>query len=123
MKRLLALLVPLLACGSAQPAGNCPVTERELLGSWGASGNAGFFEEFMLEANDGERVFNSWLHQRPELSGAAWKLENCRLIVMPRRGEFDRFTFRVLGLKKGRLRLYDESTRIESTYRRSRNGS
>ncbi|MEG3792608.1 hypothetical protein V1318_21010 [Lysobacter sp. CCNWLW3] len=89
------------------------------MGVWNRSGEFGFFEEFSLEMDAGERVFNSWLHQGPEISGAAWKLENCRLMVTPRTGGFAPFQLKILGLRKGRLRLYDESDRTESVYLRS----
>ncbi len=118
MRQIAALLFLLSASGSVLAAEDCPATERKLLGAWSRSGDSGFFEEFLLEADAGTRTFNSWLHQRPELSGAAWRLENCQLVVTPQHGEFGPFYFKIkiLGLKHGKLRLYDESDHSELVY-------
>jgi hypothetical protein len=116
MRQITALLFLLLASGAALSRERCPVTEREIIGAWSRSGDSGFFEEFLLEEDAGVRTFSSWLHQRPELSGASWTLEDCRLVVAPQHGEFGPFRFKVLALKRGKLRLYDESEQLGSIY-------
>jgi hypothetical protein len=116
MRQIATVLLLLLASTSARSVQSCSVTERDLLGAWSSGGGSGFFEEFSLEKVADSRTFNSWLHESPELSNATWKLENCQLTVTPQHGEFDPFRFKVLGLKNGKLRLYDESDHIESVY-------
>lgn len=116
MGRILALILLLTVSWTAIAAGNCPVVERELIGAWSRGGDSGFFEEFSLAVDSDTRTFSSWLHKRPELSGATWTLKNCELIVTPQRGEFDALRFKVLGLERGKLRLYDEADHIESVY-------
>ncbi|MBB6184064.1 hypothetical protein [Oleiagrimonas soli] len=116
MKTTAALLVLWSALGAARATAGCPVTEHDLLGAWNVQGKAGFFEAFELEVASGTHVFDSWLHQRPDLSQANWKLEHCQLIVEPRDGDIGTFRFKILGLTNGRLRLYDASTRTESVY-------
>jgi hypothetical protein len=116
MREITALLFLLTASGSVMAADRCPAVERELAGAWSRSSDSGFFEEFLLEKDGTTHTFSSWLHQRPELSGAAWGIKDCRLIVTPRHGEFAPFRFKVLGLKQGKLRFYDESDHIESVY-------
>ena len=44
---------------------------------WGTA----FFQEFALERDGDERLFDSWLHQRPEVSGAGWTFAQCRLHI------------------------------------------
>lgn len=83
------------------------------MGSWSRSGDSGFFEEFLLQADAGSNIFNSWLHHRPELSGA-WRLENCRLVVTS--GVFAPFRLKILDIQQDKLRLYDESDQMESVY-------
>jgi hypothetical protein len=117
MRKISVLFALLAACGLAQASG-CPATESDLVGAWSRAGDSGFFEEFSLEGSDGERTFNSWLHQRPEFAGATWSLEDCHLVVVPKYGEFGPFRFKVMGLKHGKLRLLDDSDRDESIYMR-----
>lgn len=116
--RLVTALLLFATSSAVMATGGCPATEQALIGAWSRSGNAGFLEAFALEVDSGARVFNSWLHERPEISDAAWTLENCQLIVVPAHGELPPFRFTVLQLDRGRLRLRDESNDVESTYAR-----
>ncbi|MCH1925334.1 hypothetical protein L9G74_01780 [Shewanella sp. C32] len=62
----------------ASPAMACQWSAEQLVGAYTATEQAGFFETFALEA-DGS--FQSWLHERPELSGK-WQLdEQCVLTI------------------------------------------
>lgn len=115
MRTIFALLVLLAASGAARAAG-CPATEQELIGAWNRSGDAGFFEEFLLENASGTRTFASWLHQRPEISGATWSFESCRLIIVPRHGELASIEFKVIGLEQGKLHLSSLADHTESVY-------
>ena len=116
MRQIAAFVFLLTAPGIALSAGRCPATERELMGAWSRSGDSGFFEEFLLEADGGVHTFSSWLHQRPELSGASWSLDDCRLVVTPQHGESGPFRLKVVALERDKLRLYDESDHLESFY-------
>ena len=116
MRQIAALLFLLTVSGSALSGERCPITEQEIMGAWSRSSDSGFFEEFLLEEETGIRTFSSWLHQRPELSGASWALENCRLVVTPQHGEFAPFRLKVLALKRGKLQLYDESDKLRAIY-------
>jgi hypothetical protein len=76
-----SLFITLFATSVVQ-ATPCAVTERELLGSWGAVGDSGFFEQMEFERNGVQREFNSWLHERPEISGGQWQLNDCKLTIL-----------------------------------------
>ncbi len=99
----------------------CPATEQELVGAWHRSSHTGAFEEFLLDTENGTRTFNSWLHQVPELSAASWKVENCQLVVTSQLGEYPQVRLKILSLRKGKLRLYDELHREKSIYTRMPN--
>jgi hypothetical protein len=116
MRYVPVLLLVFAASCPAHAARGCPVTEQKLTGAWGRAGNAGFFEEFVLEIDSGTRTFNSWLHHRPDIFGATWAFKGCSLVVTSQRGEFDPFRFKVISLKQGKLHLKDESDHTESVY-------
>jgi hypothetical protein len=111
----LALAACALTAG-AQPKPKCAVTEKMVEGPW-QSVKGGSFEEFALEREDGKRVFNSWLHQRPEYSGGEWVLEDCRLSIrIPSANtSFEYASVRVAG---SRLYLREEGERAEAVYKR-----
>lgn len=119
MKKIFALLFLIAASTPALAAVVCPVAERDLTGYWSRSSQIGGFEEFLLEVDAGTRTFNSWLHQRPDLLQATWKIENCRLVITSRLGEHPQVRLKIMSLRKGKLRLYDELNREESVYLRS----
>ena len=61
-----------------------------------------------FESEAGSRRFDSWLHQRPEISAGSWSLENCVIhIGHPSVRALDS-TLRVLGYSKGVLSLKDQ---------------
>ena len=118
MRHSIALMA-LLAAGSAQAAG-CAVSESRLLGTWTRHGASGFFQVFSLEREGRARVFNSWLHERPEIAGAPWALQHCELVVTLPNGNFGAFRARVVSLRNGRLRLHETADGVESVYARVR---
>lgn len=62
-----------------QPAhAACDVSEKALVGAWQSVNAQGFFEVFELHAN---HRFDSWLHDRPEMSGAMWQFKQCELTI------------------------------------------
>ena len=117
MKHLIAVLL-LTASTQGFASGKCPATEDSLAGSWQLTSDEGFIEEFTLSTESNSRRFDSWLHHRPEISGATWTLENCELVVTPRNGDITQFRFKIVTLKNRLLRLQDTSDQTASTYRR-----
>ena len=87
-----------------------------IAGPW-ASVKGGFFEEFELALEDGNRVFNSWLHQRPEYLGGEWRLDNCRLQItyLPANVSFHFASVRVAN---NRLYLREAAGKPEAVYKR-----
>jgi hypothetical protein len=71
------LMAACLACGAREQ--KCAATEATIVGSW--EGVKGSFEEMAFEREDGKRIFNSWLHQRPEYIGGEWTLDKCWLAI------------------------------------------
>ena len=72
------LLAPVAAW--AGPA--CTVKTAQLIAAW-HGGEDGDFEQFALSRQDGQDRFDSWLHERPELSGGTWSFDpkTCRLRI------------------------------------------
>lgn len=69
----------LLLLGS-QPAGKSPTAEEMILGDWCAGSKSAFHEGFSLSIENGERLFESWLHQRPAESGT-WELRDKQFTI------------------------------------------
>jgi hypothetical protein len=109
-----ALLGACLSAAAQKP--RCSVAEAMVTGPW-ASVKGGSFEEFALEREGGKRVFNSWLHQRPEYSGGEWTLKDCRLTIRVEsaNASFEYASVRVSG---SRLYLREEGERTEAVYKR-----
>ena len=94
----------------------CPVAESALLGNWERV-HDGFFEEFALERSGADRIFNSWLHHRPEVVGR-WTLRDCTLSIVGPAG-LD-FSFKVVGLRNGILLLTQTDDGAKSSYKKLR---
>jgi len=75
------LLVPLAVAVFDADAANCTLRSEMLRGAWVQANRAGFFEQMEFTSEDGKNWFSSWLHDRPEISGATWTLENCVLRI------------------------------------------
>jgi hypothetical protein len=87
----------------------CHVKNQDMIGTWQRVSQDGFFEEFDLGA---DFRFNSWLHQRPEVSDASWQLQNCTLKISTQ-SALD-FVYRVK-LKKDSLLLTETTNHQSST--------
>ena len=99
----------------------CPVAERALAGGgWVVAEGSDYFEEFDLSLVDGQRVFASFLHHRPEMAGK-WALRDCTL-ALDGDAEGMKFEYPVIGLDHGRLQLLGENGR-RVVYRRVGNAS
>ena len=107
---LFALTILILS-NSIQADEPCKVTEKALSGAWAFDSGKGFFEEMAFSVENKQRVFNSWLHQRPEIFAATWKLEGCELTIMPS-NDMTNFNYTIVSLKKNKLRLRSEDKEI-----------
>lgn len=116
--RLMIAVLLLAASPQVLASGKCPATEDDLRGSWATASGDGFFEVFSLSTEPNSRRFDSWLHQRPDISGAIWALEDCELVVKPQSGGIAPFRLEVVSLKEGVLQLRNTSDQTTSTYRR-----
>ena len=96
-------------------AATCALTERELLGSWEAVGHPGLFEQMAFERDGIQHEFNSWRHDRPEISGGQWQLETCKLSILDSSGSAQIFAVE----RKGkRLVLTSVDRRSTSAFRK-----
>lgn len=68
----LVLVTLLAAAGHA--AGEDTDVATLLVGSWICESGC-WDEEVQFAIEDGERVYNSWLHERPSASGGSWSVE------------------------------------------------
>ena len=109
---LSAVVAATCATAAASP---CNVAPQALLGAWQAVGEWAFFEQMSFESHGAERAFDSWLHERPEVSGATWDLVDCILTIREKSGSEQ--TLRV-SLARGQLTLSRPDGTIASRYRR-----
>jgi len=112
----LATLLLAASPAAAAKDARCAVTEEMIAGPW-TSVKGAFFQDMELAREGGKRVFNSWLHERPEYLGGEWQLENCRLRITyaPANVSFDFASVRV---SKNRLYLREEGGKAEAVYKR-----
>ena len=106
-------LLTLAAGASAAP---CAVAARELLGAWRSRG--GPFEQMELTVQGGHQVFNSWLHDRPEVSDGRWMLSGCTLQISAGRSGEGTWALEVMSLSASRLALREQGERRAAIYRR-----
>ena len=95
----------------------CRFTQRDFIANWAervAPGeSAEDTQELQFDLDNGRRIFRSWLHQRPEMTGT-WSFSNCR--VTARGPDNMTMTYRFVG--SDRNRLIDLESGV--TYRRMR---
>ena len=110
MRYLFALTILILS-NSIHADEPCKITEKAIIGAWEFDNGEGYFQEMAFSMEDKARVFNSWLHHRPEIFAATWKLDGCKLTIMPSNG-MTNFNYTVVSLKKNKLRLRGEDKEI-----------
>lgn len=98
--------------------GSCAENERLLAGSWEQVSHAGAFEQMELAVEDGRRIFNSWLHERPEITEGHWSLKGCTLEVRAPSDPALSYTFTVISADGKRLILREASEPGVARYRR-----
>ena len=109
------LLAPLFA-----QALSCGVTEASLAGAWQRSGGGGPFEQMEFTTEGGRRVFNSWLHERPDISDGSWSLQSCVLKISHPTEAALSFTFSARLTRNGRLQLKEDAD-PSASFRRIKN--
>lgn len=109
---LVLLIFPLMV-----RAGPCTITDKDLVGGWERSGGAGFFEQMEFTVEDGAKVFNSWLHDRPEISDGVWSLEGCALDISDPHSAMPPFAYVVHLQRKNVLELRERDGSV-AKYRR-----
>ena len=114
MRSFLAALLFLIPLAAS--AEQCPVTENSLVGAWERKSKSGFFEEMSFEIEGKQRLFNSWLHQRPEISGGTWKLENCTIFIAHPTEQNLSVEFAVLKASKNRIHVHEVGEKDISVY-------
>lgn len=75
---LLLALAPAVVAEDTQTADDSP---SPILGNWLCQDGPCLDEEIQFAIEDGQRVYNSWLHARPSASGGHWSLEGDRLTI------------------------------------------
>src|SRR5207245_317836 len=96
------LFTALLLLAVSAFAADCEVTERDLIGDWKQDKPGAFFEQMTFQKSGGKHQFDSWRHDRPEISQADWHIQDCLLLIQ-RSGNQHVTRFKVIGLKSGRL--------------------
>ena len=104
-------LIPLLAF-----AEQCPITEESLLGAWKRKSESGHFEEISFEIDENRKIFNSWLHHRPEIFGGSWKLANCTLFIEHPTEKNLSFEFKILKVSNNRIYMREIGEEQTSVY-------
>ncbi len=106
--------------GSDKSASNsiCPITEKSLIAGWERVSDDGYFEEMAFEYEGSKRVFNSWLHHRPEIPNGSWKFENCTIFIAHPDVKDMKFTLKVVKAQKDRIYLRDPGDKNYAVYKR-----
>jgi hypothetical protein len=105
LNKILTAIVLLFACTAVAE----PSLEKQLLGSWCATSSAEFLQEFVLEINENQYEFRTYLHQRPAEFGT-WRLEKKRLIISTYIGVSN---YQIAQLSRRRLMLTTTEGHIE----------
>lgn len=98
---MIAVSVPAHASGSRN---TCRFTQRDFVSNWAERTAPGEesndTQELQFDIDSGRRIFRSWLHQRPEMTGT-WSFSNCRVTA---RGPGNMtMTYRFVGSNSNRL--------------------
>ncbi len=119
LKFVFPVLLLFLAASPATVADKpCPISAATIKGAWTHASAAGFFEEMDFAVEDGHRIFNSWLHQRPEISGGTWSFDHCILYIAHPTDAQLSFSIVVKPARKNQIVLYDIKTKVSARYRR-----
>ncbi len=103
---------------SSCSTGNNPVSENMLVGSWEKDSGSGFFEEMSFSRSDTTKEFNSWLHQRPEISGGSWKIKDNVLYIQHPSETDIQFAYSIVQYQNDKIHLKSLTDKSESVYKR-----
>lgn len=96
--------------------GDCPIDENLLIGSWARVKN-GFFEEMNFSVNSATKVFVSWIHHRPEMTGT-WDYSECMIHIKHSNDEKLQFDFKVQKIDREKLYVFDSDTNLNAIYKK-----
>jgi len=117
MQRI-AFLISLILLGFTSRASACTATESALIAGWEQASLAATYAVMAFERAGEERRFDSWRHERPEVSQGAWKLDGCSLMIFEEPDEHKRLhAFKVLALTSECLILQEDDGR-KMSYRK-----
>ena len=97
----------------------CPMSEKKLVGPW-EQVSGGIFEEMTFEFTGSKRVFNSWLHQRPDITGGMWKIDGCTLIIQHATEEKMKYAYLIVRVQGDKIYLRDPKNKTDSVYKRTK---
>ncbi len=106
-----------MASPVTQAGAGCKATGKSLLGAWERNGENGDFEEMEFLVESKSNAFNSWLHHRPEITGASWALKWCTLTIKPTTGMPD-FTYTIINVSKNSLQIQGVDDHLVGRYKR-----
>jgi uncharacterized protein (TIGR03066 family) len=116
MIKSIVFLSLLLGASFSASASDCVIQDTHLVGGWKQSSKIADYAVMGFEQEGNERRFDSWRHDRPEVSQGAWKIEKCRLTIWENPSDTKRrMNYTVLELTAERLHLKDIAG-SESTY-------
>ena len=90
-------------------AKTCNVDENTLKGAWLKANSHAAFEQVEFSTEGTQKVFNSWLHDRPEMMGATWQLTRCNLRILHPTEPNLTYNFTVR-LTRGKLELKEKGS-------------
>lgn len=105
-KSILSGIFLLLLANLAQ-AKTCNVTEKIIHGAWLEANADAPFEQMEFSVEGKQKVFNSWLHDRPEISNGSWSLQGCKLHIAHPTDDNLNYNFSVR-LNHGKLELKEK---------------
>ena len=113
----MAVVVLGIAAADARAKEKCGVSEAMLVGAW-SSVSGTFFQEMAFEKDGTKGVFNSWLHQRPEISGGSWRVEDCVLHIAHPHDSQMKFQYKLVRIRGNRLYLREAADGAQAVYKR-----
>jgi hypothetical protein len=117
MQRI-AFLISLILLGFTSQAFACTATESALIAGWEQASRAATYAVMAFEHDGDARRFDSWRHERPEVSQGAWKLDGCSLMIFEDPDEPKRLrSFKVLSLTSDCLIVQEDDGR-KTSYRK-----
>ncbi len=106
------LLVLLGLFAAATPHAKASL-DQMIRGDWCAGSKNAFHEQFSLGFQDGVRIFESWLHEKPALNGT-WEVTGHSLVIRGENG--DQMEYRIVRASRTRLVVRDKDRKDNEVY-------